>query len=207
MVALYRPEISGGVEGLVDEAVVRRLIHVAGALPGPIHGKNGKHSLRRDLAGYNAAARWSPWVVLTDLNHDQGCAPPLRQVLLAQPARFMCFRVVVREIEAWLFADRERLARFLAVPIARIPTNPEILPYPKQAMVNIARHSRRRDIRKDMVPRLRSGRAVGPAYTSRLVEFVEKHWRPTIATDTADSLRRCMDRLRQLTAGVTQGHP
>jgi hypothetical protein len=34
--------IYGAVEGLVDEAVVRRLIRHVGAEPGPIYGKNGK---------------------------------------------------------------------------------------------------------------------------------------------------------------------
>ena len=68
--------ISGAVEGDVDEAVVRRLILHVGAEPGPIHGKRGKGHLRRNLPGYNQAARYGPWVVLVDLDHDAECAPP-----------------------------------------------------------------------------------------------------------------------------------
>jgi len=184
-----------------------RLITSVGATLGSIHGKNGKHSLRRGLVGYNAAARWSPWVVLIDLNRDENCAPPLRQALLPQPAPHMCFRVVVRAIESWLLGDRERLARFLSVPVNRIPQDPETLPHPKQTMVNIARRSRRRDIRKDMVPRSRSGRAVGPAYTSRLVEFAENHWRPQTAAGRVDSLGRCLRRINDLATGTYQGAP
>jgi hypothetical protein len=36
-------------------------------------------------------------------------------------------------------------------------------------VVELARYSRRRDIREDMVPRPGSGRSVGAAYTSRLI--------------------------------------
>jgi hypothetical protein len=113
----------------------------------------------------------------------------------------MCFRVVVREIETWLFADRQRLAAFLGVPVAHVPHAPEDVADPKAAMVNLARQSRRRDVRDDMVPRPGSGRAVGPAYASRLVEFVayrEASWRPEVAAEHSDSLARCIERLRHI---------
>jgi hypothetical protein len=190
--------ISGAVEGLADEAVLRRLIRHVGATPGPIYGKTGKLALRRNLQGYNAAARWSPWVILVDLNHDAECAPPLRAAWLPTPGQHMRFRVVIREIEAWLFGDPERLARFLAVPRPRIPPVPEQVEAPKQIMVDLARHSRRAVIREDMVPRRGSGRQLGPAYISRLVEFVDTQWRPEVAARNADSLRRCLERLREL---------
>ena len=114
----------------------------------------------------------------------------------------MCFRVAVRQIEAWLLADSERLARFLSIAIARVPVDPEALDNPKETLVNLARHSRRRDIREDMVPRPRSGRSVGAAYTSRLIEFAETQWRPEIAAERADSLRRCRIRIERLIADI-----
>ena len=39
-----------------------------------MHGKKGKDGLLRNLDGYNRAARFSPWVVLVDLDHDADCA-------------------------------------------------------------------------------------------------------------------------------------
>lgn len=51
---------------------------------------------------------------------------------------------------------------------------------------------------EDMVPRPRSGREVGPACTSRLVEFVENHWRSEVALRRAGSLHRCVSRLHKL---------
>ena len=47
-------EISAAVEGIVDEAVVRKLIAHVGATPGPVYGKQGKSFLRQRIAGQSA---------------------------------------------------------------------------------------------------------------------------------------------------------
>jgi hypothetical protein len=190
--------ISGAVEGIVDEAVARRLVIHAGAHPGTIYGKNGKSFLRRQINGYNSAARHFPWLVLVDLDRDWECAPPLRKEWIPDPAPYLCFRIAVREIEAWLMADADTLAAFMSVARNRIAADPENLSDPKAEMVNLARHSRRREVREDMVPREGSGRLVGPAYTSRLVEYVEKRWRPETAARRANSLRRAIICLKRI---------
>lgn len=194
--------IQGAVEGPLDESILRRLILHANATPGTIYGKQGKANLLDRLRGYNQAARASPWVVLMDLDQDAECAPPFLSAHLPDPMPQMCCRAAVRAVESWLIADRERLARFLDVPESRIPLNPEALPNPKLTMVELARRSRRRDVREDMVPRPEGGRKVGPAYASRLIEFVEDRksgWRPEIAAKHSDSLSRCLRWLRRLT--------
>ena len=190
--------VSAAVEGVVDEAVVRKLIVQAGGYPGTVYGKSGKSYLRRQINGYNSAAKYSPWVVLVDLDRDADCAPPLCEEWVRDPAQHLCFRVAVREIESWLMADAETLASFLSVPRSRLAADPEQILEPKTEMVNLARHSRRRGIREDMVPRERSGRQVGPAYASRLIEYVETKWRPEVAAQGAESLRRAIDCLRRL---------
>jgi hypothetical protein len=187
--------ITAAVEGNVDEAVVRRLIEHVGGIPGPVYGRNGKDHLRQRIANYNQAARLSPWVVLVDLDHDAECAPPLRSAWLPALSPHMCLRVAVRQVEAWLLADRERLAKFLSVSASKIPHNPEAVEHPKNTLVELARYSRRRDIREDMVPRPGSGRSVGPAYTARLIEFViggERGWRPDVAARHSESLNRSL---------------
>ena len=190
--------VSAAVEGIVDEVVVRKLIRDAGGQPGAVYGKNGKSSLRQKVTGYNNAAQRSPWIVLVDLDRDAECAPPLFETWLPEPAPYMCFRVAVHEIEAWLMADAQTLAAFLGVARSRIPAQPEDSVQAKEALVNLARHSRRRAVREDMVPREGSGRRVGPAYTSRLIEYVESKWRPEVAAESAESLRRAMACLRNL---------
>jgi hypothetical protein len=94
--------ISGAVEGPVDEAVLKRLIEQAGGIPGVIHGKSGKDYLRMKLRGFSLAARYSPWVVLVDLNHEAECAPLLRQSWrIEQHPSQLCFRVAVRSVEMY----------------------------------------------------------------------------------------------------------
>ena len=193
--------ISAAVEGSVDEAVVTRLILEVEGMPGSVYGKNGKALLRTRIGGYNNAARHSPWVVLVDLDQDADCAPDLCRVWLPARAPKLCFRAAVREVEAWLLADREHISKFLAVPLSRVPHDSEAEDNPKQIMVSLAGYSRRRDIREDMVPRPGSGRPVGPAYTSRLTEFVntaKTRWRPNVAANYSDSLSRCLRCLKRL---------
>lgn len=193
--------ISAAVEGDVDEAVVRKLLASIHANIGDVFGKQGKSFLRKRIAGYNYAAQHRPWVILVDLDNDFDCAPSLRSAWLPQPAPCLCFRVAVREVEAWLLADREEIARFLSVALSKIPSQPESLPDPKTTMVNLAKASRRRDIRQDMVPRPESGRQVGPAYSSRLIESVSNHWQPDRASEQARSLKRAIRCLKALVGG------
>jgi hypothetical protein len=190
--------ISGAVEGDLDEAVLRRLVEQEGAVLKPPYGKRGKSHLKQRLAGYNRAARLSPWIVLMDLNHDADCAPPLRVKCLPNPACYMCFRIAVRAIESWLLADHKTLAQFLSVAASSIPSFPETLNDPKHSMVELAKRSRRREIREGMVPRPESGRRVGPTYTSQLIEFAQTQWRPDIAAHRSDSLRRCRKRIHEI---------
>lgn len=193
--------VSAAVEGPVDEAVVRRLIAEVGGSPGKVFGKTGKSSLKNRIKSYNDAARFQPWFVLVDLDQDADCAPNLCRQWLPRISARLCFRVAVREVEAWLLADREQIAKFLSVSKASVPNDPESERDPKQIMVNLASRSRSREIREDMVPRPGSGRAIGPAYTSRLIEFVSSakaQWQPEAAAERSSSLRRCLECLRRL---------
>ena len=89
--------VSGAVEGLVDEAVLSRLVQHVGAEPGPVYGRHGKPPLRRVIDGYNNAARFSPWLILVDLNHEAECAPLMLNTWRPRPAPWLCFRVAVGE--------------------------------------------------------------------------------------------------------------
>lgn len=193
--------ISGAVEGPVDEAVLRRLLQDSGALPGTIYGKMGKSRLVQKIGAYNHAARLGPWVILVDLDRDAECVALLRNRLLPAPEPALCFRIAVRAVESWLLADRERFASFFGVVLSKIPQHPEGLLDPKRSVVELARSSRRKEIRRDLVPRPESGRVVGPAYTSRMVEYIEsleEGWRPAVAAEGSESLRRCLSCVQRL---------
>lgn len=190
------------MEGDLDEVVLRRLGEHTGICVGSVYGKKGKRDLQGKIAKYNQAAQFSPWVVLVDLDGEFECAPSLRARWLPSPARHMCFRVAVREVESWLLADRESIARFLSIGQQKVPSSVDDLDDPKQTLIDLARASRRSAIREDMAPRQGSGASVGPAYTSRMTEFVraqgEPRWRPDLAAEVSPSLSRCINALAQL---------
>lgn len=191
------------VEGDPDEIVVRRILNYAGLACGQVYGKKGKAYLLELLSKYNQAARFGPWLTVVDLNQDAECAPDFVRSKLPNSAPGMHFRVAVHAIEAWLLADAERLADFLGVSVSKIPVNPDGEMDPKTVLLNLARRSRRKFIHQDMVPREGSGSRVGPGYTGRLIEFVirpQHPWRPEVAMERSDSLRRCVEALQTLKA-------
>jgi hypothetical protein len=194
--------ISAAVEGIVDRAVVERLAIESGVSVYSFHGMMGKQFLKKRLQAFNNAARFSPWLVLVDLDRCN-CAPAFLSKWLIVPSQFMRFRIAVRSVEAWLLADADTLADFLHVRISLVPTNPDMLVDPKESLVSLSRRSTRAEIRKDMVPRPGSGNSVGPAYASRLIEYISDRkngWRPNVAASMSDSLRRCGDSLQTLIA-------
>ncbi len=193
--------VTGVVEGTLDEIVLRRILTELGATAGVVYGREGKRRLLEKLPGFNQAAQFHRWAVLIDLDGAHPCAPAARAAWLPAPASGMCLCIAVREIEAWLLADRNRFATFLHVAPSLFPTRPEDEADPKQIVVNLARRSRNRIVREELVPRPASGRAVGPAYNSRLTEFVLRVWDPREASTRSPSLDRALARLRTLCDG------
>ena len=186
--------LTAAVEGPVDDVALRRIAESAGVEVSTVYVTNGKGNLVRRLEGFNSAAQHAPWLVVVDLN-GTACAPELLAEILPAPSPLMTCRVAVRAIEAWLMGDVDRLASFLSVAASRFPADPDAVNDPKQALVNLAAHSRRRAIREDMTPRPGSGRSVGPNYSGRLIEFITDEsagWRPDVAANRSDSLARAL---------------
>lgn len=188
------------VEGLTDVIVIRRVLDFAGVTPQIVRVAGGKSKLLPDIPKYNQAARFSPWLVIVDLDQDAGCAPQYKQRLLEKPSEHMALRIAVRAIESWLLADREHLAKFLNVPIAPLPDDPEYEINPKRKLFDIASHSRKKALREDIVPRPGSGASSGPGYPARIREFITHDrypWRPDVAAQHAPSLNKCLLSLNQ----------
>jgi len=194
--------IFAAVEGMTDAAVVERLFAHFRLPLGAIHQAGGKDNLRKKISGYNQTAAFYPWLVLVDLNQEAACAPLLCQQWLAKPSKYMYFRVAVRAMEAWLLADRESLARFLSVPVQKVPTSPDSLENPKAVMIQLAGQSSSRQIRKEMVPTASGGRKEGPAYAARIVEFVTRYWDIEKAKQHSPSLQRCCNSLERLRTSI-----
>lgn len=190
--------ITVAVEGLTDEAVVIALFKNMDLALGTRYITRGKGLLDKNITGYNNAAQHHPWFVLRDFDHDEKCPPLLVKRLLPNPSRQMCFRLAVREVECWLMADAERFSDYMGISKTILPDNPESLDDPKAFVINAVMKSRNRRIKEDVTPRPNSGSRVGPAYGSAISEFAQKHWRPEKAAKKSDSLKRCMERLRDL---------
>lgn len=188
--------INVAVEGDCDRAIAARLL-LDLEIEARIHVMHGAGGLDSRLPNYNAAARHATWFVLRDLDrHD--CAPRLIATLLPERSPGLCLRIAVRESEAWILADRERAAAWLGVSEARMPRDPDALADPKQELINLARQSRRRHVKDDLVPKTGSTARIGPGYVGSFVGFVAQHWRPEIAARTSDSLARCLRALQKL---------
>lgn len=190
-------EVRAAVEGALDEAVVRRLIGFCGGQPGTVYGNRGRSYVLQHLDRFNrgAAHGWI-WFVLVDLDRKPDCAPELVAEMLPNPADGMCFRIAVREVEAWLLADRAGFAKWAGVRASLIPDDTEAIARPKERLVDIVRQSRHRERREAIVPREGSRGTEGPAYTSALAEFVATDWNAEAAASVAPSLARAIRCLR-----------
>ena len=186
-------------EDMLSERVLRKLLCRSAVtyLVGDAHNAGGFGWIKKKIKGFNDAAKGMPYLVLTDLDTSECAAVLIRQWLNAPKHPNLLFRVAVREVEAWLLGCRESFAAFLGVPKSRIPANVEEIPNPKEFVVNLARRSRKRDIRVAIVPEDGSTARVGPDYNGKLMLFVETSWDPAVAKANSPSLHKTIDTLDQ----------
>jgi len=175
-------------EGLLDEAVLRRLAREANVDLVSVYSQRGKDTLDARLPSFMAASKAMGWIVLRDLDRDAVCAPELVSRLVMHPRRNFRLHIAVRSLESWLIADSSGIAALLKVNAKLVPTAPDEMPDAKLALLDIARRSRSGRVRAEFLPRP-GGARVGPAYTSRLLEFVGSTWDPARASRRSPSLR------------------
>jgi len=183
----------------MDEAAAFKLINAAGHTPGVCYGKKGCGYIRSKIQGFNRSARSTCYLTLVDLMDTEfSCPPEVLAGWVPHLAPNMLFRVVVRELESWLLADRQNIADFLSVSPIRIPENPEEVQDPKQSLVNIARRSRNSRVRRSLVPDSGSTAQVGKLYVSEMNAFISTRWDVAEARMSAPSLDRCMSKLESI---------
>lgn len=181
------------VEGVLDEVVLRHILKRNSKLNiQACYGKQGKQFLQKRISNYNAAAAFTPFICLVDLD-DDACPVELIDHWLPEGRNTnLLFRVAVREVEAWLIADRENFAHYLGVSPAKIPVYPDDEPDPKQVVINLARQSRIKRVRQNIVPLPDSTSSVGKAYFSELAAFTLQKWDIEGASSNSPSLKRAM---------------
>lgn len=155
--------------------------------------RGGFGYLKKRINSFNSAAQHQRFFVLTDLDNPRICPQALIESWLSSPKNpQLIFRVAVVEVETWLLADRETFADFVGVSRSLIPPDVESIDDPKGFLVGLARRSRFRVVRQDLVPTSGSTSKQGPNYNDRLSDYVRSHWRPSIASRHAGSLSRCV---------------
>lgn len=187
------------VEDDLSESVLRTLLEYVDRdyCIGTAYGRNGFGYLRKTARGWNAAAKGTPFILLTDLDTNT-CPPALIQDWLQVPVHpNFIFRVAVREVEAWLLADTCNLSSFLTVPQNLMPVHCDNLAEPKERLVYLARRARSREIRDRIVPKPGSTAKQGPDYNGCLSAFVRNFWDIAAACTESDSLNRAVLKLRE----------
>lgn len=160
----------------------------------------GYSSLRKKAVSYDQMGSMGfPVLMLTDLDEDPCPSGKIADWLGHAPSRGFLFRVCVREVEAWLLADRPAMAAFLKLAESKLPAAPEGLADPKAALINLAKMAPRK-IRVGMTP---IGRAtIGPDYNDLLSRFIADSWSVDRAVTRAPSLQRARKRIGELAAFV-----
>ena len=206
------------VEDELSDRVARRLIHhtrrtwtvgvryplkeFAGGRTNPRNveekrGLSGFGQIRSNLPAFNHAATHRPFFVMTDLDIHSSCPGEVWGAWFPTMVRNpnLMFRVAVKEVEAWLLADRENIADFLEVSRSLIPQDCELISDPKQEIVALARQSASQEIIHALVPPAGSTAEVGRSFDRKMIQFVKDHWDIANASGQSRSLERAVNAL------------
>ena len=187
------------VEGLMDEAVAAKIIKAAGHIPGTCYGLRSCGYIQSKIQSYNRSAKSIYYLTLIDfMDTGEVCAPEVITKWVPYREQKMLVRIVIREIESWLLADCEGIAKFLKIDLLKVPTTPEKLVDPKLELIKLARKSKSQDIRTAIAPEPESVAKVGKLYTSEMIRFIKKHWNIQNARINAPSLEKCLLRLEAI---------
>ena len=183
----------------MDEAAAIRIIEATGHTHGTCFGKKGCSYIEKNIHKFNLTAHDIHYMALVDfMDTKLSCPPEVISNWLPYKRSKMLFRVVVRELESWLLADRSNLAKFLKINIAMLPFNPEQIADPKLSLVNLARKSKSARIREALVPIIGSTAQVGKLYVSEMKIFINELWDIESARKTARSLDKALISLERL---------
>lgn len=145
------------------------------------------------LPRYAQLAARKPVLCIADT--DGKCA---KELIAAWRPRGAPQRLIVRlavvEAESWLLADADDFATFLGVAQNRIPRQPDDVADPKRLVCELARRSRNKPIRQEVVSPIGSVRP-GVGYNFHLRDFAMRHWQPRRAAERSPSLARAVRQL------------
>lgn len=199
--------ITLAVEDTLSETVATRLVndYLPGVRVREVIGRQGIGYIRRRMRDLNQIALYeNPVLVVADLDRTQDCAANRVVRLssgLTSTAPNLLIRIAVLEIESWIMADREGIARWLRIATNTLPRNPESLADPKRTLVQLATRSQNRGLREAIAPVQGTGtHRTGLGYNDAVGGFVTQTWNPEAARGNAPSLDRAITRIAELAA-------
>lgn len=165
---------------------------------------NGFGYIKANIKGFNQASKFSPFIILTDLD-NLPCPVNLIEDWLPKKIheKYLIFRIAVKEVESWLLADIEGFSSYSGVSEANFPKLPELENDPKATLIGIIKKSSKRKIKDDILP-INSNAKIGPNYNNRLGDFVFYHWNINTAQNRSSSLKKAMDSLQKFEFNINK---
>jgi hypothetical protein len=187
--------INLAVEDALSEAVLKEMLRQS-QRPfsiGTCLNRGGYGYIKKIIPGLNNAAKGMPYFVLTDLDNAECPLSLISSWLTHQKHPNLIFRIAVKEVEAWLLADRDAFSNFLGISTDLIPENVDLIGDPKQFLINLARKSRNRTLRDAIVPLPNSTAKIGRDYNGQLVQFINQKWKVELAKVHSQSLEKAVN--------------
>jgi hypothetical protein len=190
--------ISVATEDELSEAIALRLISELKRPHRVIHklGRKGNGYLRTKMDSWCQMAEHQVMMVLTDLDRSN-CLVEFRDKWLAHrplpPS--LVFRIAVREVESWALADHQAM-RELVGKKGVLPTAPDELPDPKQALLGLG-STAPKSVRDDLIKSNDGQLRQGLGYNARLTHWINTVWCPERAAERSPSLARARIRLQE----------
>ena len=185
------------VEGVTDIPVVIALMRAAGWDEDQfaVRSVNGKGAIDARIQKYWEASQIIPHVIFRDVDYDEGACPvALRSALSSKTpgdSPNLLIRIVDQCIESWMLADRRGIAEFCGVSPARVKLPAS---HHKSYLLSMFREAKL----KDAVAHVDNELDFGPAYELHVQRFMKTAWNVERAADDSPSLRRALQRLRDL---------
>jgi hypothetical protein len=110
----------------------------------------------------------------------------------------LVFRIAVREVESWVLADHQAM-RQLVGKKGVLPTQPDELPDPKQALLGLGKTAPK-SVRDDLIKTIDGQLRQGLGYNALLTHWINTAWSPERAAERSPSLARARVRLQEAAA-------
>lgn len=191
-------------EDRLSETIAARLIAETGhSIAAKIPKDRKKHSgfgyLKTRLPDFIASCQGGVnLLLLTDLD-TRPCPPDLLKDWFGEKVKpdSLLLRIAVREVEAWVLADRSQFANWLGVAESTVSNDPESCLDPKADLLKLAARSRHRNLREGLLPKKGAPSKIGLEYNDLLCEFVTNQWCIEEASKLAPSLERAIRSLKE----------